>query len=59
MIVFVRFTMPLRRPDAPCQSAGPESSKALHYEVHLDRKLERMLTMLVRLHELRAGRAQG
>jgi hypothetical protein len=29
------------------------------YEVHLDRKLERMLTMLVRLQELRAGRAQG
>jgi hypothetical protein len=30
MIGFVRFTIPLRRPDAPCQSASPERSKALH-----------------------------
>ncbi len=29
------------------------------YEIHLDRKLERMLTMLIRLQELRAAPAQG
>ena len=29
------------------------------YEVHLDRKLERMLTMLIRLQERRAAPAQG
>ena len=29
------------------------------YEIHLDRKLERMLTMLIRLQELRAAPCQG
>ena len=29
------------------------------YEIHLDRKLERMLSMLIRLQELRAAPAQG
>ncbi len=29
------------------------------YETHLDRKLERMLTMLIRLQELRAAPAEG
>jgi hypothetical protein len=29
------------------------------YETHLDRKLERMLTMLIRLQELRAASAEG
>ena len=28
------------------------------YETHLDRKLERLLTMLIRLRELRAAPAQ-
>jgi hypothetical protein len=29
------------------------------YEVHLDRKLERMLTMLLRLKDLRQGMVAG
>jgi hypothetical protein len=29
------------------------------YEVHLDRKLERMLTMLLRLKDLRQGATEG
>jgi len=29
------------------------------YEVHLDRKLERMLTMLLRLKELRRAAVEG
>jgi len=29
------------------------------YEVHLDRKLERMLTMLLRLKELRCTAVEG
>jgi hypothetical protein len=29
------------------------------YEIHLDRKLERMLTMLIRLQERRSPSAQG
>jgi hypothetical protein len=34
---------------------GDKLEVPARYEVHLDRKLERMLTMLVRLRELRRG----
>ena len=47
---------PLVREQAYGESLQAEKLEVLaRYEVHLDRKLERMLTMLVRLKELRSG----
>lgn len=47
---------PLIREQAFGESLDPDKLERLaRYEVHLDRKLERVLTMLVRLKELRAA----
>jgi hypothetical protein len=47
---------PLVREQAYGEALNPEKLERLgRYEVHLDRKLERMLTMLLRLKELRQG----
>ncbi len=47
---------PLIREQAFGEALDPEKLERLgRYEVHLDRKLERMLTMLYRLKELRRG----
>ncbi len=49
---------PLIRDQAFGESLNGEKLEVLaRYEVHLDRKLERMLTMLLRLKELRQGTA--
>jgi hypothetical protein len=37
----------------------PSRQRLGRYEVHLDRKLERMLTMLLHLKELRQGTIAG
>jgi hypothetical protein len=51
---------PLLRDQAFGESLDPDKLERLgRYEVHLDRKLERMLSMLFRLKELRQGRAEG
>ena len=43
-------------PDYFCEALDPDKLERLgRYEVHLDRKLERMLSMLLRLKDLRAG----
>jgi len=48
---------PLVRQQALGESLDPEKLERLgRYEVHLDRKLERTLSTLIRLKELRAGR---
>ena len=42
------------------ESLDPDKLERLgRYEVHLDRKLERMLAMLIRLKDLRQGRTPG
>jgi hypothetical protein len=47
---------PLIREQAFGEALNPDRLERLgRYEVHLDRKLERMLTMLLRLKELREG----
>ena len=47
---------PLIREHAFGEAFDPGKLERLgRYEVHLDRKLERMLTMLIRLQDLRSG----
>jgi hypothetical protein len=47
---------PLIREQAFGESLDPDRLQRLsRYEVHLDRKLERMLSMLIRLKDLRQG----
>jgi hypothetical protein len=49
---------PLLREQAFGESLDPDKLERLgRYEVHLDRKLERMLSMLLRLKDLRQGTA--
>ena len=51
---------PLIRTQAVGESLNPNRIEGLsRYEVHLDRKLERMLSMLLRLQELRRGTESG
>ena len=47
---------PIVRAQAFGEALDPNKlEKLARYEVHLDRKLERMLAMLLRLKDLRAG----
>jgi len=41
------------------RSSSPPAAWLSRYEVHLDRKLERMLAMLLRLKDLRQGASAG
>ena len=51
---------PLIREQAFGEALDPDKLERLgRYEVHLDRKLERMLTMLLRLKDLRRGTLEG
>ena len=51
---------PLIREQAFGEALDPHKLERLgRYEVHLDRKLERMLTMLLRLKDLRQGDVAG
>ena len=51
---------PLLRDQAFGESLDPDKLERLgRYEVHLDRKLERMLAMLLRLKDLRQGAIAG
>jgi hypothetical protein len=51
---------PLIREQAFGEALDPDKLERLgRYEVHLDRKLERMLAMLLRLKDLRAGTVPG
>jgi hypothetical protein len=51
---------PLIREQAFGEALDPDKLERLgRYEVHLDRKLERMLTMLLRLKDLRQGTVAG
>ena len=51
---------PLIREQAFGEALDPDKLERLgRYEVHLDRKLERMLTMLLRLKDLRQGVVAG
>ena len=51
---------PLIREQAFGEALDPDKLDRLgRYEVHLDRKLERMLTMLLRLKDLRQGAVAG
>jgi hypothetical protein len=51
---------PLIREQAFGEALDPDKLERLgRYEVHLDRKLERMLTMLLRLKELRRAAVEG
>ena len=51
---------PLIREQAFGEALDPDKLERLgRYEVHLDRKLERMLTMLLRLKGLRQGAVAG
>ena len=51
---------PLIRDQAFGEALDPDKLERLaRYEVHLDRKLERMLAMLLRLKDLRAGAVPG
>jgi hypothetical protein len=51
---------PLLREQAFGESLDPDKPERLgRYEVHLDRKLERMLSMLLRLKDLRQGTVPG
>lgn len=51
---------PLIREQAFGEALDPDKLGRLgRYEVHLDRKLERMLSMLLRLKDLRAGAVPG
>ena len=51
---------PLIREQGFGEAVDPDKLERLgRYEVHLDRKLERMLTMLLRLKDLRQGTVEG
>jgi hypothetical protein len=51
---------PLIREQAFGEALDPDKLERLgRYEVHLDRKLERMLTMLLRLKDLRRTTVEG
>ena len=51
---------PLIREQAFGEALDPDKLERLgRYEVHLDRKLERMLAMLLRLKDLRQGTISG
>jgi hypothetical protein len=51
---------PLIREQAFGEALDPDKLERLgRYEVHLDRKLERMLVMLLRLKDLRRGTVEG
>jgi hypothetical protein len=51
---------PLIREQAIGEALDADKFEGLaRYEVHLDRKLERMLTMLIRLQERRAPQSPG
>jgi len=51
---------PLIREQAFGEALDPDKLEQLgRYEVHLDRKLERMLAMLLRLKDLRQGTVEG
>ena len=51
---------PLIREQAIGEALDPDRLEGLaRYEVHLDRKLERMLAMLLRLKDLRQGTVDG
>ena len=51
---------PLIREQAFGEALDPDKLERLgRYEVHLDRKLERMLTMLLRLKDLRCAAVEG
>jgi hypothetical protein len=51
---------PLIREQAFGEALDPDKLERLgRYEVHLDRKLERMLVMLLRLKDLRQGTVAG
>jgi hypothetical protein len=51
---------PLIREQAFGEALDPDKLERLgRYEVHLDRKFERMLTMLLRLKDLRQGAVAG
>jgi len=51
---------PVDREQAFGEALDPDNLERLgRYEVHLDRKLERMLAMLLRLKDLRAGAVPG
>ena len=51
---------PLIREQAFGEALDPDKLERLgRYEVHLDRKLERMLTMLLRLKDLRHGTSRA
>jgi hypothetical protein len=51
---------PLIREQAFGEALDPDKLERLgRYEVHIDRKLERMLAMLLRLKELRQGTMAG
>ena len=51
---------PLIREQAFGETLDPDKLERLgRYEVHLDRKLERMLAMLLRLKDLRQGTVAG
>ena len=51
---------PLIRDQAFGEALDPDKLERLgRYEVHLDRKLERMLAMLLRLKDLRQGTVAG
>jgi hypothetical protein len=51
---------PLIREQAFGEALDPDKMERLgRYEVHLDRKLERMLSMLLRLKDLRQGAIAG
>ena len=53
-------TRPLIREQAFGEALNPDKLERLgRYEVHLDRKLERMLAMLLRLKDLRQGTVPG
>jgi len=64
---FVRRLQPAPRPNRPLireqafgEALDPDKLERLgRYEVSLDRKLERMLAMLLRLKDLRQGAATG
>ena len=49
---------PLIREQAFGESLDPDKLVLGRYEVHLDRKLERMLSMLLRLKHLRQGQSR-
>ena len=56
--LFVAFTV-LRAVRIVPQARARNVERLGRYEVHLDRKLERMLAMLLRLKDLRQGTVAG